>query len=182
MIYKKGAEMKRTNMILLLFIPFVLMAHGGEKHTKVKTETLNKSAKTEQVVDINSTIASINKQINEKYIQDVKPIFEKKCFDCHGSISKYPWYYKVPGVKQMIDYDMKEAKKHLDMSEGFPFKSHGTPFEDAKSIKKVAKEGSMPPLRYVLGHWNSTLSEDEKQKIIRWSEESLSKLKGASDE
>ncbi|HIM93564.1 MAG TPA: cytochrome C, partial [Campylobacterales bacterium] len=29
----------------------------------------------------------------------MKPIFENKCFDCHGTLGTYPWYYKIPGIK-----------------------------------------------------------------------------------
>jgi len=76
----------------------------------------------------------------------------------------------------MIEYDMKEAKKHLDMEKDFPFISHESPLEDLKSLKEVALEGDMPPFRYILGHWDASLTKDEKEKLIKWTQESIDKL------
>lgn len=50
-------------------------------------------------------------RINQEYLKTVKPIFQKSCFDCHGNTTVYPWYYKVPGVKQLIDNDIDEVKQ-----------------------------------------------------------------------
>lgn len=171
---KRGEIMKTQNILFLIFISTILFAHGGEKHDGKKSN-VQKEIRTIKK-------STVYQEINNEYLQNIKPIIQKKCFDCHGTISKYPWYYKVPGVKQMIDYDIKEAKEHLDMSKDFPFISHETPLEDLKSFKRVTKKGTMPPLRYILGHWDSSLNEEEKRAIIQWSEKSLSKLEGESDE
>lgn len=161
-------------MILLsigVIIPSSVFGHGDDHHDNIKNKEID-SVQTEHTNEI----------INSEYLKSVKPIFQKKCFDCHGNTTKYPWYYKVPGVKQMIDYDVKEAKKHLDMSKDFPFISHATPLKDLKTIKEVTEEGDMPPLRYVLGHWDSHLSESEKQSILTWSKASIVTLKGVHHE
>ncbi len=92
-------------------------------------------------------------QINKLYIKTVKPIFKKSCFDCHGNTTNYPWYYKVPGVKQLIDSDIKESKKHLDFSKDFPFISHETPLKDLDAIGKSVNNNSMPPFRYLSYAW-----------------------------
>lgn len=155
-----------------LFFPAIIFAHADahDEHSKI-----NKAINSNQIIQTYETI-------NTEYVKSVKPIFEKKCFDCHGNTTQYPWYYKVPGIKKMIDYDVREAKKHLDMSKNFPFISHTTPLKDLESIKKVSVEGDMPPLRYILGHWDSRLTESEKQSIIIWSKSSISILKGVYHE
>jgi hypothetical protein len=163
-------NMKISILFMGLLVPVSIFAHGNELHDDAKKN-----------VDLNQTIR-IYEEVNKEYIKKVRPIFEKKCFDCHGSTTQYPWYYKVPGIKQMIDYDVKEAKKHLDMSKNFPFISHATPLKDLKSIKEVTEEGDMPPLRYVLGHWDSRLSENEKQRILTWSKASMAFLKVSKNE
>lgn len=155
-----------------LLLPSAVFGHGDDHDDDMKINTVMDSVQTKHAHEI----------INSEYLKSVKPIFEKKCFDCHGNTTKYPWYYKVPGVKQMIDYDVKEAKKHLDMSKDFPFISHVTPLKDLKSIKEVTEEGDMPPLRYVLGHWDSRLSESEKQSILTWSKNSIETLNGVHHE
>ena len=108
------------------------------------------------------------KLINEEYLVNVKPIFEKKCFDCHGSTTKYPWYYKVPGAKQLIEHDISESKEHLDMSNDFPFKGHGEPKDDLEAIKKSVQNKSMPPFRYRILHGDSALSEEEVKIVDAW--------------
>jgi len=68
------------------------------------------------------------------------------------------------------------------MSQDFPFISHETPLKDLKSLREVGLKNTMPPLRYILGHWDSSLSQEEKQRIIKWSEDSISILKGEGNE
>ena len=146
----------------------LILAHGGVKHTEKTTPPKTSSEiKAQQF-----------KTINKAYIADIKPIFEAKCFACHASKPKdLPWYYSVPGVKQLMDYDMNTAKKHMDFKKDFPFLSHGTPTLDLKSLKEVIAEGEMPPLRYRVIHWDSGLTDKESKKVIQWVDKSLQILK-----
>lgn len=114
--------------------------------------------------------------INEKYVEKIKPIFQRSCFDCHSSQTRYPWYYRFPGTKELIDADIAEAKKHIDMDRDFPFEGHGTPSEDLEAIQATVRENTMPPWRYKILHWGSGLTEEEKQVILQWIEESRDKL------
>lgn len=108
------------------------------------------------------------RQINASYLRDIKPIFERTCFDCHSGLTRYPWYYPIPGINTWIDGDTREAKRHIDMTNGFPFKGHGTPQKDFEAIEKVIEKDTMPPFRYKIMHWNSRLSEDDKRSILKW--------------
>jgi hypothetical protein len=135
----------------LAMMTFIAWAHEGKHHPKPNTQE-----KTSFV------------QINELYLTDVKPIFEKKCFDCHGSSSSSAWYRNVPGAKQLIDSDIKESKEHLDMSSDFPFKSHATPLEDLDAIQSSIDKNEMPPFRYRIMHSDSTLTTAEKEKVSKW--------------
>jgi len=131
-----------------------------------------------KTVQTHDKLTKVYQSINASYVKNIKPIFEKKCFDCHGTITQLPWYFNIPGIKQMIEYDMKEAKKHLDMSKGFPFVSHETPLKDLESLREASRENTMPPLRYILGHWDSSLSEMDKKSIDTWTQESIQKIRG----
>jgi hypothetical protein len=119
-------------------------------------------------------------QLNEKYLADVKPIFQKGCFDCHGPQSATPWYRNVPGAKQLIDHDLQESKEHLDMTADFPFKSHATPIEDLEAIQKSIDQDKMPPLRYKMMHSESSLTNEEKEKVRQWIQSGLEMLKEKS--
>lgn len=109
-------------------------------------------------------------KINEMYVKDVKPIFQAKCFDCHSSQTRLPWYQKVPGAKQLIESDIAEAKEHLDMEVDFPFKSHATPIEDLKAIDNSISNNEMPPFRYRFMHSANALTAEEKEKVHQWVE------------
>ena len=112
-------------------------------------------------------------KINSVYLKIIKPIFKKSCLDCHGVVEKFPWYYKIPGVKHYIDYDISESKKHLEMTKDFPFISHALPTDDLKGIIKTVKEGSMPPIRYWIMHPNSRLTKKEIKIVNDWVVESI---------
>jgi len=177
---------------LLICTSSFLFAHGEEKHEKkipnektttkkLKTTlqptdiTLNQSLPEKvKKEDIKNTLYS---EINGIYRSNIKPIFEKKCFDCHGALTKKPWYYDIPGISYMIQRDIKEAKEHMDMSQDFPFISHESPYNDLKSIRKIGLKGGMPPLRYILGHWDATLTPSESKALVKWSNNAMELLK-----
>ena len=73
--------------------------------------------------------------------------------------------------------DVTEAKKHLDLSQDFPFKGHGSSDEDLKAIAEAVDNGSMPPFRYRILHPDSKLSEADKKKVVGWVDESLKLMK-----
>ena len=102
------------------------------------------------------------------YQNRVAPIFEKACMDCHSSRTQYPWYSKIPGIKQMIASDIEEARSHLDFSNGFPFMSHASLVEDLDAIAKSIKDGSMPPFSYRIMHSGTALSAEEKEHVLDW--------------
>ncbi|MFT5835545.1 MAG: hypothetical protein ACI9RG_000438 [Sulfurimonas sp.] len=171
------SNLKTIFLILsLLVIPVSVFGHGDNKHIE-KTKVVAKTDITKDE-ELRQTHASIN----SNYIKNIKPIFEKKCFDCHGSVTTFPWYYKVPGVKQMMDYDIKEAKKHMDMSKDFPFISHDTTLKDLESLNSVSIKNEMPPLRYLLGHWDARLDKSEQEKIGTWTKDSIKQIKEVSYE
>ncbi len=154
-----GANLLTLLFLLTLASTPLALAHEGESHPS-KTE--------HQVLPVTDVSSDMLKTINESYLQNVKSIFQKSCFDCHSNQTKYPWYAKLPGAKQLIASDVTEAKSHLDMGEDFPFKSHGTPMEDLEAIRKAIVENTMPPFRYWILHGESRLSSEEKKTVLMW--------------
>jgi hypothetical protein len=146
-----------------------VLGHGGEDHS-------NKTMRTERSTPNDKEQKKYTK-INQAYLKIVKPIFKKSCFDCHGNSTVYPWYYKIPGIKQLIDSDIREAKRHLDFSKDFPFKSHETPLKDLNAINISIKNGQMPPFRYEIMHGDKKLTKDDVKHIKRWINESKEILK-----
>jgi len=125
-----------------------------------------------------STGAQALAGINAAYLRQVKPIFYAKCFDCHGSGKPLPWYAGIPGAKQLIESDIRGAKRHLDMSRDFPFGVQHTPLEQFNGIAAVLKDGSMPPWLYRIAHRGSALTPQEVSTIQAWIDESRKSLQG----
>ena len=185
----KQILLKTTYGLMALTLSSTLLwSHGGEKHEKKKpdiiesVQTSTVSSVASQKVDIKpirqtpskeKMINKVYQKINLNYLSDIKPIFEKKCFDCHGTLKRKPWYYDLPVVSYIIQKDMEEAKEHTDMRKDFPFVSHETPYNDLKSIKKIGLKGGMPPLQYILGHWDARLTDSEKEQLVKWSEHGM---------
>lgn len=143
-----------------LLLPVLVFAHGKEKHG----EKILPPAKVEP---------SVLEKVTASYDKAVQPIFKNKCFDCHSSQTVYPWYYKVPGVGAIMNSHIKEARSHVDMTNGFPFKGHGGPSGDLKEIISVVEKDKMPPWYYTPFHKNSKLTEEEKKEILAWAKDSL---------
>ena len=161
-------------LLLLIVISFmgveVSFGHGDEKHDgSIKAEVVKKPIK-----DGNQDIF---RKINISYENKIKPLIENSCFNCHSQKVNYPWYYKLPLIKSMIDEDIRMARKHLLFDGGFPFKGHGEPIKDLKAIAKAVDEGSMPPLEYVIMHPSAYLNDTQRSVIQKWTQDSLELLK-----
>lgn len=124
--------------------------------------------------EILSTLPSkdLINRINRQYLNTVKPIFANKCLSCHGINEELPWYYSIPGVTQLMDYDIAEAKSHMNMSHDFPFQGHGSPNDDLSALWRTIEKDTMPPLTYRMIHWNSKLTLSEIKVIKKWITES----------
>jgi len=183
--------MKTKLLLSTLFLSIFAISgfsHGTEKHDNNEKKVVQKKEpsvndNSEKSLEIKKALKEKEtvlqnkyKKINEEYLENIKPIFEAKCFNCHSSTTNYPFYYKIPGVKNMIDKDIKEAKKHIDFSKDFPFISHETPINDLKSLNKIGQKGGMPPLRYIVTHWDSKLSKKDKESMIEWTKNAIELL------
>jgi hypothetical protein len=146
----------------------VAFGHGNEKH--VDSAESKEALLDEDGFEVISTAPSKSMlvKINDLYLKNVKTIFSNKCLSCHGVNTSPPWYYNIPGPKQLIDQDMKEAKKHMDMSNDFPFGGHGNPKDDLDALRKSLVKGDMPPFQYKMMHSGSGLDEKEIGIINNW--------------
>ncbi|MBT3226181.1 MAG: hypothetical protein HN580_09795 [Deltaproteobacteria bacterium] len=171
--------MKQLFFTIGMIIPLLVFAHGKEDHSGKKAEKAEnqKGQQMHQKIDQTGQMKKLQiETINKNYQINVKGIFKQKCIDCHGVPEKYPWYYKVPGIKQIMDHDIQEAQEHLDMSNDFPFGGHGTPLSDLKELRKTVKKSSMPPLQYWIFHPGSRLNDKNKEIILQWIDQSINRL------
>lgn len=106
----------------------------------------------------------------------VKPAFERSCYDCHSDQTHYPWYYKLPIVKGLIDSDIKEGRKNVDFSKGFPFTGKGSQAEMLSEIRSEIAEGAMPIRPYRLTHWGRLIEPPLQDTVFAWIDSSLARL------
>jgi len=181
--------MRGINIFSVLFIPlgFVLVMRfitvdnffpQPEKLTR-KCSQENQPQFDEEGFEIisHAPLCGVLEKINSDYISHVKPILSKKCLSCHGIPKTLPLYSKIPPMSWLVAYDLREAKEHMNMTFDFPFQGHGGADEDLEAIAKVVKKNSMPPLRYKIMHWQSSLTEEEKMTILKWVQDGRNLLR-----
>lgn len=100
--------------------------------------------------------------------QNVQAIFERSCYDCHSSRTRYPWYSKLAPASWLLSSDINEGRQELS------FSVFGT-YPKAKAAKKLkkmcdeVKGGDMPPWYYTPLHAGSKLSEADRQTVCTWA-------------
>ncbi len=102
-------------------------------------------------------------------LEKASPILQNKCADCHTpGLSSSPLYASLPGVHEYLDTDIREAQKSFLLTQDQLTGRDSIARKDLASIQTVIETGDMPPLRYKLLHWNSSLSDEEKESISSW--------------
>jgi cytochrome c len=106
---------------------------------------------------------------------EAKAVLVTKCADCHSSETKWPVYARVAPGSWLIERDIVEARKAMDLSrwEEMPIEKHDVLLA---KIAQEAKSGDMPPLQYRALHWGAKLSKADVQALSL-----LDKIAGASE-
>lgn len=146
--------------IAALVLCVTALTHSHEEH---ESATAGETETTPAVVNWDSLYALINVDY-----QRVEPLFKRGCFDCHSARTAYPWYHRLPIVRGFLDGHIREGRKHLDLTNGFPFTGHTKPADDLFAIREVLVENEMPLWSYRLLHWGAAPSQAEKDSIYTW--------------
>ena len=95
---------------------------------------------------------------------EAKAVLVQKCADCHSNETRWPVYARIAPGSWLIESDIVEARKKMDLSrwEELPVETQEML---AAKIVQEAKSGDMPPLQYRLLHWDANLSSGEVQAL-----------------
>jgi cytochrome c len=93
-----------------------------------------------------------------------KAVLVAKCADCHSNETRWPAYARVAPGSWLIERDVIEARKHMDLS-SWELLSMENQQVLLSKISHAAKTGSMPPVQYVALHWGATLTATEVQTL-----------------
>jgi cytochrome c len=95
---------------------------------------------------------------------EAKRVLVTKCADCHSSETRWPVYARAAPGSWLIERDIIEARKKMDLSRWEHMPTDQQRVLTAK-ISQEAKSGDMPPLQYRLLHWDAKLSKNDVQTL-----------------
>src|SRR5687768_5765886 len=106
---------------------------------------------------------------------EVKPILEKACNDCHTNNSRYPWYFNIQPVGIWMDDHIKEGKRGLNFSE-YTNKRLRYQYHKMEEVIELVKEDAMPIDSYKWTHTDAELSSEERAKLVNWAQSIMDTL------
>jgi cytochrome c len=89
---------------------------------------------------------------------EAKAVLVQKCADCHSSETRWPVYARVAPGSWLIERDIVEARKKMDLSRWGEMPAETQEVLAAKIVQET-KSGDMPPLQYLALHWDAKLSK-----------------------
>ena|ERR1700741_1391214 len=122
----------------------------------------------------NMGLADTDKDITHSLVisPEVKNILQKSCYDCHSNHTEYPWYANFQPVASWLANHVNEGKDELNFSEYDTYKLKRK-IKKLKEVIEQTKENEMPLNSYLIIHKDAALSEEQKNKLIKWAEESM---------
>ena len=114
---------------------------------------------------------------------DAKAVLVTKCADCHSNETRWPVYARVAPGSWLIERDIIEARKKMDLSRWEEMPVEKQQVLMAKILQE-AKSGDMPPLQYRLLHWDAKLSKADVQTLMMMGKSAVGSeatLSGAGD-
>lgn len=110
--------------------------------------------------------------------EEIKPLLQKKCFDCHDSNTKLPAYGRIfPKINPVFKHQF-EGIRALDFVQGYPLKALGNPPQISllKSIRNEVIDRQMPLKSYTLIYRSRRIFDEDEKKILNWTDSVIAKL------
>jgi cytochrome c len=95
---------------------------------------------------------------------EAKAVLVTKCADCHSSETRWPVYARIAPASWLIERDVVEARKKMDLSRWEQMPADKQAVLTAKIVQEV-KNGEMPPLQYLAMHWDAKPSKADVQTL-----------------
>jgi hypothetical protein len=104
--------------------------------------------------------------------QEVSGLLKTSCYSCHSNETIYPWYSYVAPSSWLVAKDVREGREELNFStwqENEMIKKLG--FLD--DISSEVGEGRMPMEIYTLMHPSAKLTDEQRELIVTWAEDTM---------
>jgi cytochrome c len=92
--------------------------------------------------------------------RNARDVLMEKCGDCHSDETHYPLYAGIAPGSWLIERDIVEGRRHLNLSQWDELSAENRESLVAKIVME-AKSGDMPPPQYLALHWNARLSQGD---------------------
>ncbi|WP_145508622.1 cytochrome c peroxidase [Yersinia alsatica] len=129
----------------------------------------SKALISEEKLITNDAIPSVNNTTLTN--QQVSNLFyQKGCDYCHTSSASLPFYAVIPGVKQLMDYDIQQGSQYFSLEPTLLAikENRALPEADLAKIESAIAREQMPPQRFEVLHWSSGINAEERNQILDW--------------
>lgn len=106
---------------------------------------------------------------------NISTMLKNACYDCHSQKVRYPWYSYVAPVSFLVARDVNVGREHLDFSNWGDLNKR----KQLKVLDEIADEvkgEDMPLPIYPPLHPEAKLSDDDRNIIAQWAEETAENL------
>ena len=108
---------------------------------------------------------------------EVTTLLRQACYDCHSNETKWPWYAHVAPVSFWLANHMKEGRDALNFSE-WP---HGDAYVAGDQLGRIGQEVQghkmpLPSYTWLGMHPEARLTEEQRGRILKWTEQELQRL------
>jgi cytochrome c len=114
---------------------------------------------------------------NAQVPQGVRSILVEKCADCHSNQVRAPFYGHFAPVSWLMDRDIVEARKAMNLSLWDTYSADRQQTLVAKMVQEM-KSREMPPLQYRVIHWNARITAADQSAFGQWAHGSQSAQAG----
>jgi len=95
---------------------------------------------------------------------NARAVLIAKCADCHSNETRWPVYARIAPGSWLIERDIVKAREEMNLSHWDQIPTEKQEVLKAKIVQE-AKSGDMPPLQYLVLHWNAKLSSSDVQAL-----------------
>jgi len=107
---------------------------------------------------------------------DVQTILQTSCNDCHTNNTRYPWYSEIQPIGWVLNGHIQEGKRSLNLSEFTTYRLRRQ-YHKLEEIGDMVYEDKMPMSEYLILHSDARLSQEQKKRLIGWTEELRDSMK-----
>ena len=100
----------------------------------------------------------------------VARMLRRACYDCHSNETRWPWYSRVPGLGNMLQRDVTNARAAFNFSEwgAGPYRKPRVGAAILLGMCAAIREGQMPRKNYQMLHPEAKPSPSEVQEFCVW--------------